>query len=229
MIMRKRKMPLTAVPPAAQGLVAFRSRSAAALAIALAMLLAGCATPPQEHYFLLESAEATSGAAVDAAAGGYAGDLLVNVAAIPESIDRPQLVLRRGPNEAGVLEFDRWAEPVRGGIARVLAEGLGHALPGAWVSTSGLRRSGESINLGVSIDAMEASPEGDARLAMAWTLRRNGEETASGGRLELHRHLAATTPAAAVAAWSSELAEAARDIAQAIAAAPAPSQDHKGA
>ena len=43
---------------------------------------------------------------------------------LPASLDRPQIVTRQGAEELTLVEFDRWAEPLRAGVPRVLADKL---------------------------------------------------------------------------------------------------------
>lgn len=43
---------------------------------------------------------------------------------IPAYLDRPQIVTRRGPEELYLAEFERWSEPLKAGIQRVMADNM---------------------------------------------------------------------------------------------------------
>jgi hypothetical protein len=47
---------------------------------------------------------------------------------LPKYLDRPQIVTRSSPNIVQTAEFDRWAEPLKNGVLRVLVENLSHLL-----------------------------------------------------------------------------------------------------
>ncbi|MDQ1277092.1 MAG: uncharacterized protein QG555_131, partial [Thermodesulfobacteriota bacterium] len=58
--------------------------------------------------------------------GGETSTLTITVGpvSLPAAVDRPQLVLSVTPNQVAVDEFNRWASPLKGDIARVIAENL---------------------------------------------------------------------------------------------------------
>ena len=43
---------------------------------------------------------------------------------MPAVVDRPQIVVRTGPNEVWLDEFNRWASPLEDNLGRVIAENL---------------------------------------------------------------------------------------------------------
>jgi len=43
---------------------------------------------------------------------------------VPGAVDRPQLVLRQAPNRVAILEQERWAEPLREAVPRLLEDSL---------------------------------------------------------------------------------------------------------
>ena len=56
--------------------------------------------------------------------------IAVTSVAVPDLVDRPQIVVRMGPNQVGIGEQARWAEPLKSAIARVVAANLATALNG---------------------------------------------------------------------------------------------------
>jgi uncharacterized lipoprotein YmbA len=60
--------------------------------------------------------------------------VVVGPVTIPEAVDRPQLVVRHNTVRLVALEQERWAEPLREAIPRVLSEVIGSKLPTASVT-----------------------------------------------------------------------------------------------
>jgi uncharacterized lipoprotein YmbA len=190
--------------------------------------LACCSSAPIERYYRLDSGLMPGEGSPDPSApatvpAGPERDIRLVVVAVPEIIDRPQLVLQRGPNELQLLEFDRWAEPVRSGIARTLAQGLGREFPRAWIVPDGRAGGDAAITITVRIDAMEADA-GEARIDARWRLAAGGRAAGVAQHRELRRPTPGAMPAAAVAAWSAELAQLAQAIAQSVRELPADPQ-----
>ena len=104
-----------------------------------ALLLVGaCGNPPRERFYTLDAPEPP------VAADG-APSIAVGPVSVPELVDRPQLVVRLGANQVALEEQARWAEPLRGAIARVVAANLATALGARVVPRNGERRSGRSV------------------------------------------------------------------------------------
>ena len=82
-------------------------------------LLAGCAeTPPSRFYALTPlPADDTPHAANGIATG-------VGPVAMPQYLDRPEIVTRTGANGLALAEFDRWGGRLEDNFTRVLAENL---------------------------------------------------------------------------------------------------------
>ena len=68
----------------------------------------GCASSPQSRFYALDPMEPSQAATGDAS---DAGRIIVAIGpvAIPDYMDRPQIVTRSGRNEVVVNEFDRWS------------------------------------------------------------------------------------------------------------------------
>ena len=100
------------------------------------LLLSACGSPPRERFYTLDAPEPP------VAADG-APSISVGPVSIPELVDRPQLVVRVRPNEVVLTEQERWAEPLRGAITRVVAANLAAALGArvAVAATSAARNS----------------------------------------------------------------------------------------
>ena len=85
-------------------------------------LIASCASSPVPDFYLL-SADAP-------AANVRSDDIQLGIATVEVAsyLDRPQLVTLDSNNRLRIHDYERWAEPVRDGIRRVLVLNLGELL-----------------------------------------------------------------------------------------------------
>jgi hypothetical protein len=193
-------------------------RRSAAIASAIAVAIAsasGCSSPRSNFYTL--SADPTlerSGNAVPAA-------VVVGPVTIPDLVDRPQLVTRLSNNAVALNEFARWGEPLKSGIAFVIASDLARLLGSDRVSVSSQSVAGmESCRVRVDIVQFDSIP-GDAVVIDAlWTVRVNGRTAPIAGRSLVREPVQGADDAALVAAHSRALASVSRDIAAAIRGTP---------
>jgi len=163
--------------------------SRSAFVAAIALLGHACASVPAEKLYTLDAglrgkidraparAEAASdGARVPAAQG----DVVVAPPALPELIDRPQLMLRIGPHQVEMLEQTRWAEPLRAQIARVVAEDL-EALLGGWrIATSEDVLVAPACRVSLDVRRFEASRAGPAVSDVLWRVACAGGSVRTG-------------------------------------------------
>jgi uncharacterized lipoprotein YmbA len=170
----------------------------------LVLLLAACVgTPPRESFFTLDAPEPPPAAA-------DAPSVAVGPVTIPEIVDRPQIVVRLGPNQVQILEQARWAEPLKVAIARVLAANLAATL-GARLAPA----HNADADYHVSLDVQRFESPADAVLIEAlWTVTsRHGRQT---GRSVVRQKIAARDYASLAAAHSAALATMSKEIAAAI-------------
>jgi len=105
-----------------------RTRLCATLGLAASLLAAvGCVSlkrTPEARFFVLQSLVTLPPGSAEPV--GIVG---VEPAVLPGHLERPQLVVWTGANEMKTDEFLRWAEPLKDGITRTLAEDLAGLLP----------------------------------------------------------------------------------------------------
>lgn len=108
-----------------------RGCRALALTAALLLLAAGCSpkTRPAKFY-LLQPLSRTETPAAAPASPALIG---LGPVEIPAYLDRPQIVTGGGGAQIQLDEFQRWAEPLRDNLTRVLAENLALLLPSSHV------------------------------------------------------------------------------------------------
>ncbi|AKM32992.3 hypothetical protein AB870_18625 [Pandoraea faecigallinarum] len=163
----------------------------------LALLLAGCASPQPTFYTLTGAAgqapanapgNATTG--TGAPATPYA--LEVSPVAVPEQVDRPQIVVTRGGGRVDILEASRWSAPLRTELTSTISRDLTRQL-GA-MDVYGLPRAdGLAVyRVSTSVQRFESAPDEQAALSAVWSVRKvpgelvltcrfTGTEPASGG------------------------------------------------
>ena len=181
--------------------------------LALAMLLVACATsPPAEHDFTLSvEAPAQPVRAMPELA------IAVGAARVPEMYDRPQLVVRASDNRVRLLEQERWAEPLKSGIPRVVAADLGRLLGTARTTAYPAAESRDTgYRVILDVQRFDATPGNGADVDVTWHVHRLPGGPVRDGRTTTHE-AASGEYEALVAAQSRALATVSRDIAQAIA------------
>jgi hypothetical protein len=131
-----------------------------AIAAGLLAALAACGSSPKENFFTL------SGPQTPLPAGSASSlSVFVGPVSVPESVDRTAMVLRTGPHQVEIDDGNRWAEPLKSAIPRVVAEtqrfesslGEGATLDALWSITAtrgGAPRTGRTL-------AQEPSPSKD--------------------------------------------------------------------
>lgn len=192
------------------------------ISLVLLALVAACATSPSPRYYTLD-ASAGNGAPVRGAADAIS--IWVAPVTLPESVDRPQMVVRVAPNRVAILDGHRWAEPLPGAVSRAIAADLAALLGGARVSAEAQHAaSGAQIRVLVDVQRFESVPGQGVTVEALWSVRRHGESDGQRGHSLVTEAVrgAPADPAAGpdydalAAAHSRALAALSQDIAQAI-------------
>lgn len=191
---------------------ASRWRSASLVAAAL---LAACSSPRTNFYTLnADPALETTGASISV-------PVVVGPVTVPELVDRPQLVTRLSGNEVQLNEFSRWGEPLKTGVADVIAADLSRLLGASRVSASSQSVAGtDMFRVRVDIVQFDSMPGDSVAIDAMWTVRVEGHERLITGRSTVREQVQGTDDAALVAAHSRALASVSRDIAAAIRRVP---------
>ena len=196
--------------------------------VALATLLAGslflgaCGSSPAVRYYTLQGPALEKTAEVPVTNAVDARSVQLVSLTVPQSVDRPQLVLRSGDNTLNVREQDRWAEPLKHNLALVLAATMMQDLSGApvVVRATGLEES--AWKLGVDIQRFEAQAGQAVTLEAVWTLKHQGEAKPLSRVSKVREVVNGDGLEAVVAAQSRAVAQLAREIARSVnAASPA--------
>ena len=136
-----------------------------------ALTLAGCAggSAPTRFYVLTPVAGVEkSNPAVPSKAGMAVG---VRRVALPDYLDRPQIVTRSSPNKLDLAEFDRWSEPLGQAFAGVLAENLATMIPVDRVAVFPWSRSAQvDYEVTVEVTQFEGRPGSECSLVARWSI-----------------------------------------------------------
>lgn len=192
-----------------------RALVVAAALLSLATVTSGCSRSPRVSFYTLES-----GAAVQTPAAAQPTPAVsVGPVTLPESVDRPQLVVRVAANRVEILESHRWAEPLKSEIPRLVAQSLGKELNSSRV-VSHQQHGGTAVDYRVLLDIvrLEAEPGNAVTVESNWTIRRSGTLPPLTGRSLVQEKVARGGYQALVASLSRALVGVSADIAQAIRA-----------
>jgi uncharacterized lipoprotein YmbA len=143
-------------------------RSTALSLAFLLVFLGGClaSSPPSRFYLLspLSSPESLPGTRSESALG-------VGPVALPEYLNRTQIVTRAGEHQLQLAEFDRWAEPLARSFTRVLVMNLSTLLATDRIALHPWNRS-TPIDYQVIVDVarFDAGEDGTASLLARWSI-----------------------------------------------------------
>jgi len=135
-----------------------------------ALAVSACASSPQVRYYTL-STETDLKTRVSSAARVHHNSYTVGAVAIPNLLDRPQIVLRSSANTIEVLDYDRWAAPLSDELQRVLIADLSVRLGGNSVIDPGLMSSLRmDRRITVSIIEFDPARKSESVLEASWTI-----------------------------------------------------------
>ena len=183
------------------------------LALLGVLLIAGCGTSAPVHFYAL-SANAASPAPP---APSTSISIAVGPVWMSEAVDRPQIVLNTGANSLALEEFSRWAAPLPGNIAQVIAENLVRLLgtPRVAVYPQG-PLSDPDFRIELVMLRFNSTPGDAASMEALWTIRTKIPGQTLSGRTVLHEAVAGPGIEELVAAHSRALATFSKVLADAI-------------
>ncbi|MFZ4438421.1 MAG: PqiC family protein [Syntrophales bacterium] len=174
--------------------------------------LAGCSRSPRANFYILEP----TAKAETAVPAMNAPTVAIATITLPEIVDRPQLVVRVDGSRVDILEMHRWAEPLKSGITRLLAENLSRLLGLDHVSLYPQNNAGETdYRIFVDIRRFESTAD-SITIDAFWTIRRSTQESQKTGRSQVHEPRGGAGFETLVSAYSRALGAVSIDIARAI-------------
>ena len=178
------------------------------VALALALLVTGCASPPANFYTLRATA----------AAGSAQSNISIAVGpvTVPATIDRPQIVVSGSGNQLTIDDFNRWASPVQDNLVRVVADNLVAILGSPRVTLYPTLATSVDFRVQIEVRNFESAPGKYALLDAVWTVRRMKDGKSETGRSSVREAITESGYDALAAAHSRAVARMSQDIAEAV-------------
>ena len=176
--------------------------------------LIGCGSS-RETYYTLSAGAAVNGAPSASSESAYS--IAVGPITLPEVVDRPQFVLRAGPNEVSIVELHRWAGPLKSEIPRIIADNLSADLNVKRVAAYP-QSAGDNADYRVLVDIkrFDSTMGESATIDALWTVKRVSDGVLRTGRSMARESSSGGSYDAVAAAHSRALATISREIAEAI-------------
>ncbi|MGH6829492.1 MAG: PqiC family protein [Rhizomicrobium sp.] len=142
-----------------------------AMILASAILVAGCGSSPQTHFFVL-----------DEVAGPHvavAKPVQVVAVHIPPDLDRQEMVKEQAPDRLEVSSPNRWGAPFDEMVQLVLTQDLAARLPAHEVVFPNEPAPSNTLKLVVDILAFGSDPSGQVKFDGSWALVPTGSDQPS--------------------------------------------------
>ena len=176
-------------------------------------LLSGCSISPRVTYYTLNAAATPEGSAPAPAIDS----VTIGPVTLPEVLDRQLLVVRTTATQVDILEFNRWAAPLKSEIPRIISENLTILVKPVRVSTYPQNAGVDAdYRILVDIQQFEMTAREGVVLDALWSVRRAAGGVPRTGRSVVSEPAGAAGYDALVAAQSRALATMSRDLARAL-------------
>jgi uncharacterized lipoprotein YmbA len=133
----------------------------------------GCASPRERLYTL-------SGSEPPAVVTDPTLHVVLGPVTIPAAVDRPQLVIRTSAVRLVALEQERWAEPLREAVPRVLAESMRSQLRDASVTSLMTVAPPADMRVVVEVSRFEAIAGQEVIIEAHWWLHSDSKSGPAG-------------------------------------------------
>jgi uncharacterized lipoprotein YmbA len=173
-----------------------------------------CGSPPENFYVLRDSTPAAALPAVSSRS--FTGAVMVGPVSLPDFVDRPQLVVQSTPDRVTVLEQQRWAEPLKLGIARVVAVQLGKLLGTSTVSTTDDVIGRPDYRVLLDVRRFDTNPGRTVTLEVLWSVHAPSDRRS--GHSLVVEPIRGSPYDEVVAAYGRALGLMSRQVADAVAA-----------
>ena len=174
--------------------------------------LAGCGRSPHVNFYTLTSTVKP----VVADPARTLPTVAVAPVSLPELVDRPQFVVPVDGSRVDILETQRWAEPLKSGIPRLLAENLSGLLGTDRVSAYPQTAASE-VDYLVFVDFRRFGSTGDSvSIDAFWSIRGQAGAIVKTGRTRVNEPYGGEGYEPLVSAYSRALGVVSKDIALSV-------------
>lgn len=175
------------------------------------LLLAGCGRSPQTTFYtltpLVEQATTPRGASPSIAIASVT---------LPELVDRPQLVVPDAGTRVAILETQRWAEPLKSALPRLLAENISRLMNSDRVSAYP-QHAANSAEYRLFVDIQRFEQAGNTVVVDAlWEIRSAKGAKPVTGRSKLVEPVGSADYEAVVAGYSRAVATLSKEVVQSL-------------
>jgi uncharacterized lipoprotein YmbA len=177
------------------------------------LLIGACASPPWGSVYRLNVEPSSQ----DLDPGVPLA--VVDYVAVPEEVDRPQLVVRINQSQVRIAAAARWSEPLKTQIANMIAEDLVQHFRNASVSSTSETADRPTVRLALNVRLFDWTPGAGAVLAIAWSILTPDFKRVLNGRSVVLQRVEGNSYDALVDAQSRALAAVSVDMADAIMSA----------
>ncbi|MDM0118556.1 PqiC family protein [Variovorax arabinosiphilus] len=146
--------------------------SLVAACLAVAVLVAGCASAPDRYYTLA----APGGSSSAAPTSGAPVFIELAPVAVPERLARPQMVVHQAAGqsaEVALLEQHRWSSSFENELRDALSSGIATRLGAIDVTKGGRQPSTPAWRIAVQVRQFDAVENTRVDAALSWTVRRS--------------------------------------------------------
>ncbi len=186
----------------------------------LAVFAAGCSlfsaptvTPTRYYVLASDRGLGVGGSALTEASLG------VGPFTFPSYLARPQMASRRQPNQIVFSRYNRWAEPVKSGFQRVLAENIGRVVGTSQVVLFPWYQIPLEYQVKGEVLRFETNEDGEVVLECIWTIMRLAQRDYLVTRhADLRRGVNPDDPDEVTAALSQLVSDLGRQIGEALRA-----------
>lgn len=175
------------------------------------LTLVGCGRSPQTSFYTLMPlvAEVTT-------LRQEGPSIAIASVTLPELVDRPQLVVPDTGTRVAILESQRWAEPLKSAIPRLLAENISRLMSSARISAYP-QHAANSADYRLFVDLQRFELVGSTVVVDAlWEIRSAKGVKSSTGRSKLAEPIGSTDYEAVVAGYSRAMATLSKEMVQSL-------------
>jgi uncharacterized protein len=184
----------------------------------LVLMITGCSssTPPVEFYTLAS----LPGIEMESHEQSAVRDITIGIGPVqlPQFLNRPQIVIRSGPNKLTVSEFHRWGGYFDQDFLRVLAQDISILMPtNRVIEFPWEDRANPDYRIEFNVQQFDGQPGNFVLLNTVWTIKgRKGTKALYAKRSIIRQPVSENDYEALVAAHSQALAALSREIVVAI-------------
>jgi uncharacterized lipoprotein YmbA len=138
-----------------------------AFAMAAVMVLAGCATPPPEHFYSLSNGMGVP--AVPAVRAAYYIEL--PAVTVPQQLTRAQMLVTTGEGRMDLLELERWSSLPAAEIGQALSLAISGELGTIDAFRTPVPDKAPVYRISTSVQRFESAPGKYALIDAVWSVR----------------------------------------------------------